>query len=223
MTTRRTVLAAGILAACALALAGCKGGARSASERPDDRAMGDPNAPVVIIEYASVMCPHCQHFHLETLPELKARYIDTGKVRFIFRELPTAPVPLAMGGFLLARCADENKYFPIIDTLFHQREAILAAARSPTGAKPTYQRIARAVGISDDELDVCLRDEDEVLRIRDVADEAEAKYGVSSTPSFIINGKLYVAARSIDEFAAIIDPLLGEEAPADEGGASGES
>src|SRR5947209_14674871 len=84
-----------------------------------EMALGDPQAPITVIEYASMTCPHCAHFHLTTFPELKKRYIDTGKVRFVFREFPLDPV--ATGAFMLARCAGNDRYFALLDLLFHEQ------------------------------------------------------------------------------------------------------
>src|ERR1700687_5944958 len=84
-----------------------------------DESLGSANAPVTIIEYASMTCPHCAHFHETTFPELKKKYIDTGKVRFIFREFPLDSV--AATAFMVARCADKDKYFPMIEVLFQQQ------------------------------------------------------------------------------------------------------
>jgi protein-disulfide isomerase len=216
MTNRRHFLA---LAGAGAALAACGDAANGAGDRPTgelaaDRALGSPGAPVTVIEYASVMCVHCQSFHLNTWPAFKEKYVDSGKVRFIFREIPTAPSDLAMAGFLLARCAPEDKYFDVIDVLFHQRNQILQA--SATGqAREIYLRIARSAGVSEDQFDACLSDEDEIKRIAQVGEDAADRYGQISTPMFIIDGEAHVGAMPLEEFDALLAPLLGDEAPAD--------
>ncbi|MGF1463885.1 MAG: DsbA family protein [Maricaulaceae bacterium] len=187
----------------ALALAGCgdqPGSAnadaqdtaqRSSVERPDDMAFGDPNAPITLIEYASVTCPFCASFHAETLPQIKSEWIDEGKVRFIFRELPSPPIPLSMAGFITARCAGAeggtDKYFAVIDVLFRtQREWI--TNQDPRGELLT---IARSAGLSEDQFDACLNDPSYVETITDIVQEGGAKYDARSTPTFIVNGEKY--------------------------------
>src|SRR3981189_1497324 len=117
-----------------------------------DQAQGAANAPVTIIEYASMTCPHCSHFHETTFPELKKRYIDTGKVRFIFREFPLDP--LAAGASMLARCADKEKFYPLIETLFAQQTK-WAVERSI----PQLMAIAKQAGMSEQTFNACLSDQ----------------------------------------------------------------
>ena len=97
-----------------------------------DRSLGKDDAPVTIVEYASMTCPHCAHFHETTYPELKKRYIDTGKVRFIFREFPLDP--LAAGASMLARCADKDQFFPLIETLFQQQRQVGGREADPASS-----------------------------------------------------------------------------------------
>jgi protein-disulfide isomerase len=164
-----------------------------------DMAQGDEKAPITIIEYASMTCPHCAAFHATTYPELKKRYIDTGKVRFIFREFPLDQ--LALAAFLLARCAGPDKYFPMIDTLFQlQKEWLVQKPLAPLLA------IAKQAGMSEQAFNECLQDQKLIDGIEDVRQRA-MKLNVQSTPSFFINGK---PARvfSLDEFEKAMAPYL---------------
>lgn len=164
-----------------------------------DMAQGDEKAPVTIIEYASMTCPHCAAFHATTYPELKKRYIDTGKVRFIFREFPLDQ--LALAGFLLARCAGPDKYFPMIDTLFQlQKEWVTQKPLAPLLA------IAKQAGMSEPAFNECLQNQKLIDGLEDVRQRA-MKLKVESTPSFFINGK---PARvfSIEEFEKAMAPYL---------------
>jgi protein-disulfide isomerase len=164
-----------------------------------DMAIGDEKAPCTIIEYASMTCPHCAAFHATTYPELKKRYIDTGKVRFIFREFPLDQ--LALAGFLLARCAGPDKYFPMIDTLFQmQKEWVVQKPLPPLLA------IAKQAGMSEQQFNECLQDKKLIEGLEDVRQRA-IKLGVQSTPSFFINGK---PARvfTIEEFEKAIAPYI---------------
>jgi protein-disulfide isomerase len=164
-----------------------------------DMAQGDEKAPVTIIEYASMTCPHCATFHATTYPELKKRYIDTGKVRFIFREFPLDQ--LALAGFLLARCAGPDKYFPMIDTLFQlQKEWVTQKPLAPLLA------IAKQAGMSEPAFNECLQNQKLIDGLEDVRQRA-MKLKVESTPSFFINGK---PARvfTIEEFEKAMAPYL---------------
>jgi protein-disulfide isomerase len=165
-----------------------------------DMAVGDEKAPITIIEYASMTCPHCAAFHTTTYPELKKRYIDTGKVRFIFREFPLDQ--LALAGFLLARCAGPDKYFPMIETLFQQQQKWVV--QKPLGP---LMAIAKQTGMSEAAFNECLQNQKLVDGIEDVRQRA-MKLKVESTPSFFVNGKQLRGAFTIEDFEKAIAPLL---------------
>lgn len=174
-------------------------------ELPDDMAIGSPDAPVTIIEYASVTCGHCATFHATVFKDLEESYIDTGKVRLIFREFPTQPTDRAMAGFMLARCVPEERYFGFIDVLMKtQRDWVIAP-----NAFEELKKIANNAGMSDDMFIECLNRESEIERIRDNSEAAMETYGITGTPSFVINGKTY-SNMPFSEFQSILDPLLGE-------------
>jgi protein-disulfide isomerase len=202
---------AALLGACglaAVAVAGCGRGG-DVVLASDENILGDPNAPVTIIEYASVTCPNCKAFHDTVFPELKARYIDTGQVCFVFRETPTGPAALAMAGFLTARCAPDDRYFDVLDVLFErQLDLVRAFQAGGPGAREELLRIARPVGITEEQFEACIRDAGEIDRIRQVAEDGARIHGVTGTPTFLINGESY-PPMSIEDFAAILDPLLG--------------
>ena len=146
-----------------------------------EMAIGTDSAPITVIEYASMTCPHCAHFSETTFPELKKRYIDTGKVRFIFREFPLDR--LAFAGFLLARCVPSDKYFPMIETLFaQQRDWVVQSPLQPMRA------IAKQAGVSQEAFDACLEDHKLIEGIEKVRSQAADKFGVNSTPTFFVNG-----------------------------------
>ena len=178
--------------------------AELAKPGPDgDVVLGSAKAPVTVIEYASMTCPHCAHFSATTFPELQKRYIDTGKVRFIFREFPLDP--LAAAGFMLARCAGNDKFMPIIETLFaKQAEWIVQQPIEPLRA------IAKQFGFTQESFDQCLANQKVLDGIQDVRDRAASKLGVNSTPTFFVNGKKLVGDQSIEALAKEIDPYLKE-------------
>ena len=166
-----------------------------------DIALGAAEAPVTIVEYASMTCPHCAHFHETTFPELKKRFIDTGKVRFIFREFPLDP--LAAAGFMLARCAGDDKYYPMIETLFSQQKTW--AVQKPL---PPLLAIAKQAGFTQQSFDQCLANQKLLDDIEKSRERASSKFGVNSTPTFFINGEKVAGALSIDELEKKIQPLL---------------
>ena len=161
--------------------------------------LGKADAPVTIIEYASMTCPHCANFHATTFPKLKEKYIDTGKVRFIFREFPLDP--LAAAGSMLARCAGEDKAMSLIDVLFDkQREW---AVRQPL---PPLLAIAKQAGFTQASFEQCLANQKLLDDIDVGRRRAMEKFGVNSTPTFFINGKIQRGSLTIEE----VEKQLGQ-------------
>ncbi len=175
---------------------------QSSAAEPQEEAIGDPNAPVTIIEYASLTCPHCAHFQKEVLPQLKERYIATGKVRLVYRDFPLDQRALAAS--ILAHCAGPERYFGFLDVLFQTQEGWARADDYLAALK----QIGKLGGLTDAQMDACYADQDLTNRILQSRLDAQSQHEVSSTPTFIIGGKSYAGARDIDEFAGLIDPLL---------------
>jgi protein-disulfide isomerase len=181
--------------------------AELAKSAPDgDMAIGSDKAPVTIIEYASMTCPHCAHFSETTFPELKKRYIDTGKVRYIFREFPFDK--LAAAGFMLARCASKDggseRYMAVIETLFAKQNEWVVTD-NPVAP---LQNIAKQLGFTDESFRACLTNQKVLDGIEAVRNRAVEKLGVNSTPTFFVNGKKVVGDVSIETLAKEIDPYL---------------
>jgi protein-disulfide isomerase len=166
-----------------------------------DKVLGDEKAPVTIIEYASATCSHCADFTVKTFPQIKQKYIDTGKVRFIFREFPFDPV--AAGAFMLARCAPEDKYFPVLDLLFHTQRQW--AVEKPLGPLLT---VAKQAGYTEETFKACLANQTVLDGIEWVRNRGAEKFKVDSTPTFFVNGQIYKGALSVEEFDKIIQPYL---------------
>lgn len=173
-----------------------------APEALPDLPLGASDAPVTIVEYASTTCPHCAAFATTTFQELKAKYIDTGKVRFILREFPLDPV--ATAGFMLARCSGDDKRNAVVDLLFTQQRNWMSAPK-PVEALAT---LLKQTGMSQKSFDACLNDQALLDKVMQVHDRAANKFGVSATPTFFINGKMEKGEITPDRFDKLIDPLL---------------
>ncbi len=164
--------------------------AQSATEadfvRVPDMALGDPDAPVTVIEYASFTCPHCATFHANVLPQLKETFVDTGQVRWIKREVYFDRPGLWAA--MLARCGDDNRYFPMVDMIYGaQRD--WAASNDPAAIAEALRTLGRRTGLSNDEVDACLQDADQAQAMVAVYQHHATEHDISSTPSFVIDGE----------------------------------
>ena len=168
-----------------------------------DVELGNKDAKVTIIEYASMTCSHCATFHEKTFPVLKSKWIDTGKVRFILREFPLDP--LATAGFMLARCAGNDKYYPVVDLLFSQQKN-WAFSNKPVEA---LLSLVKQAGFSQESFEACLKNQQIYDAVNAVRDRAAQKLGVNSTPTFFINGQVQRGALSVEELDKILTPLVG--------------
>jgi protein-disulfide isomerase len=186
MLSRRLLLAAATIAA--LSLAGCnKGGGAgpgAGTASADDMSLGQPNAPVKMVEYASASCPHCARFANDVFPQFKAKYIDTGRVYYTFKEFLTPPENVAAAGFLTARCAGKDKYFTVLGDIFRDQEQMYQSGDFAGG----LLRIAQSAGMSEDQFNRCINDA-EALKALNARVERAIKDGVTSTPTFLMNGK----------------------------------
>jgi protein-disulfide isomerase len=170
-----------------------------------EMVLGNPKAKVTVIEYASASCPHCAHFNNDIFPEFKKAYIDTGKVRYVFREMLTDPAPFAGAAFLIARCAGPGQYFPVLDTVFHEQDAIYQSGDLAGG----LLKIAEQYGLSKEQVASCTADEKSVQALNDRMAQAD-KDGVNSTPTFLIGDKRIEGAQPLADFQAVIDPMLAK-------------
>ena len=165
-----------------------------------DMALGaDEGAKVTLIEYASATCPHCAAFHKDAWKKLKAEYVDSKKIRFIFREFPLNDAALA--AFMIARAAPKDSYFPLIDIYF---ETLETWAQNPAEG---LLNIAKQAGYTQEKFTLTLKDQDLAKNIMAIRDDG-AKFGVKGTPSFFLNGEQFDGERTYEAFKAAIDPLL---------------
>lgn len=168
----------------------------------EDMTLGNASASVTVIEYASTTCPHCAHFYATTYPELKKRYIDTGKIRYIYREFVLNQLDAA--AVMLLRCTDKAKYFPLLDALFQKQSEWVV--QKPL---PPLLGLAKQAGFTEESFNQCLSNQALLDKIDAMRQRASGKLGVNSTPTFFVNGKkLPPGDVSIDDLAKEIDPLL---------------
>ncbi|MCA6106469.1 DsbA family protein [Bradyrhizobium cenepequi] len=169
-----------------------------------DMALGPQNAPVTITEYASMTCPHCANFNETVFPKIKSEYIDTGKIRYVFREFPLDIK--AAAGSMLARCIskdDAPKYFAVIDLLFRQQNDWVMK-----NTTETLTRIGKQAGLSQQQVEECLKDQALLDKIAADQKYANDVLKVNSTPTFFINGEMLKGETSFDEFSKRINSLL---------------
>lgn len=165
-----------------------------------DMSLGPDTAKVTLIEYGSASCPHCAEFYKDAYSKLKTDYIDTNKMKFIFREFPHNDQGLA--AFMLARCSPKEKYFPLLDIFFTTQDKWVPDALNGLKA------IAQQTGMSADDFDKCLKNKDVAKAILDVRQKAADSYGVEGVPTLFLNGVLYEGERTYDAMKKAIDPLL---------------
>jgi protein-disulfide isomerase len=168
----------------------------------DDFVMGKADAPVTLVEYASLTCPHCASFHTTVLPIIKKDYIDKGLVRLVYRDFPLDN--LALTGSVIARCAGRDRYFGFIDALFSGQES-WARDQNPVAA---MSRIARLGGMSQEEFSACLKNKEITDAVLKQRLEADQKYQVRSTPTVLVNGEKYAGGLTIEQFRAVVAPKL---------------
>lgn len=179
--TRRSAALSAVTAAALCVVAGPAAAANVAA--PGDMNLGNPKARIHVVEYLSLTCSHCAHFHEEVFPVFKAKYIDTGRVYFTVRELLTAPANVAAAGFLMARCNGGQRYFDVIDQVFKSQP------RWRQGdIKPIFVEIAKANGITEDQFNACLVDEKASEALEARLAYATKVDKVTGTPTFFVNG-----------------------------------
>ena len=170
-----------------------------------DLALGPDDAKVTVVEYASMTCGHCAHFTTDVWPEFKKKYVDTGKVRYVFREFPLDN--LAAAASMLARCTGKDKTFPLIEVLFEKQKEWAFGEGNPV---PRLFEIAKQAGFTQESFDKCLTDQKLLDDITAGRTRAADVFGVSATPTFFINGKKLDGAPTMEKFDAAIEPLLSK-------------
>lgn len=206
LMSRRAAMTAAALAA--MGMAGCSGGGASAPVEGDMALGAAEGAKVTVVEYASVTCHVCAAWQEENWEAFKAKYVDNDKVRYVFREIPTPPAPVAVAGFQIARCAGEDRYFDVVHELLATQDAMQADPRG------TLFRVGNGAGLSNEQIEQCITDE-AGLQAADARHKAAVDAGVSGTPTFFVNGQQIVtpgsaSGTSLADLSTAIDAELAK-------------
>jgi len=168
-----------------------------------ENAMGSEDAPVTVVEYSSLTCPHCANFHQQTVPSLKEKYVKTGKVRYIIREFPLDRVALAAAA--VARCAGPEKFFPLMNALYKNQDTWARGAGNP--AERLF-KMAQQAGFTKETFNACLRNKEVVDHIEATRKRGNEEFGVSSTPTIFVNGKKVEGGNSLADLEKAMEPYL---------------
>jgi protein-disulfide isomerase len=198
---RKILLSVVVLAGLGLVGFG-RAGARA--EETTDHVLGKADAPITIIEYASLTCPHCAEFNKEVLPEVKAKYIETGKAKLIYRDFPLDQ--WALRASVLARCAPSDKYFGFVDVLF-QNQVTWATAKDPMAA---LEKIGMLGGVSSAQFSACMQDKKLQDAVLAQSLQGQKEFDVQGTPTIIVNGKKIENPQSFADFDKILKPLASQ-------------
>jgi len=169
-----------------------------------DRSLGKADAPVVMIEYASATCPHCAEFHETVLPQIKSQYIETGKVRFIFREFPLDQ--LALGAFMLTRCIPDDKYFATLDLMF-QKQKTWAQAKNPADE---LFKVMQMAGMDQAGFEACVKREDLAKAIVESSRKAAKDFAIKGTPAIFVNGQFVDTHENMASVKIALDKAIGQ-------------
>jgi protein-disulfide isomerase len=204
------LLALGLALGAALIATGCSkpGSSSTAAVSANDMSEGSPTAKVTVVEYASVACPICARVNQEVMPQFKAKYVDPGKVRYVYRPMMTGNPSVATAGHLLAQCAGKDKFFKVVDAIMRSQDQMGGEQTGYSNARPVLLDIAKSVGLSEDQFTKCITDPKGIQAMNDINEQA-IKAGVDATPTFFVNGKkMELQKGDITDFDNAIQPLL---------------
>jgi protein-disulfide isomerase len=179
--TRRLLTAAALSASVAVALAGC---AKKETANADDMSLGNPSSKVTVVEYASASCVHCGRWNNDVFPAFKAKYIDTGKVNYVYREFLTPPEQVAAASFLLARCAGKDKYFSVLDSVYRSQEEMFTTG----DFRGVLLRVAQSAGLNEQQFNACVTDEKALKALNARVEKYAKDANIRGTPTFVVNG-----------------------------------
>ncbi|MBO9558173.1 MAG: DsbA family protein [Caulobacter sp.] len=197
---RRALIGTGLAAGATLVVAPTIVRAAPLPPAEGDMILGSPKAPVQVVEYASLSCSHCAHWNNEVFPAFKTRFIDTGKVRYVFREYLTQPYEFAAAGYLLARRVGPARYFEVIDAIFKQQSVIFASQDLWGG----LLKIGESFGLTEAQFTAALQDKKALDLVNARVEKANARDQIEATPTFFVNGERIEGGEPIEVFAAAI-------------------
>ena len=192
----------------AFTLASCQQGVTPVTS--EDMILGNANAPVTVIEYASASCAHCARWNNDVFPQFRARYIDTGRVRYVYREFLTPPPAFAAASFLLARCAGRERYFQVLDAIYRAQASIYESGDVQGG----LLSIAQGAGMSRQQFEACIGDSQAMAALNRRVDGYQRRDGITGTPTFFVNGRKLDGEQSLAQLDAAIAAASGQPAPA---------
>jgi protein-disulfide isomerase len=201
--TRRLLTAVALTASLGVALAGCD---KKEAATADDMSLGNPNSKVTVVEYASASCSHCARWNNDVFPAFKSKYIDTGKVNYVYREFLTPPVQVAAASFLLARCAGKDKYFQVIDSVYHSQEEMFTTG----DFRGVLLRVGQSAGLSEDQFNACVSDEKNLKALNARVEKYARDAKITGTPTFVINGKKVNGEDGGEASLAQLDAAIAE-------------
>lgn len=176
--------------------------------KPTDRTLGNPKAPILMVEYAAPSCPHCSRWNQDVFPLLKAQYINTGKVYYVFRVFPLNAVDVAAEA--MARCLPADNYFQFIDLMFRNQDK-WDPEFGITDTHTALVNMGRIAGMSADQVDTCIGNQAEQKRITEVGQEAGTKYNVTGTPTFVVDGEIRSGEVPWEQMKALLDSKLSKK------------
>jgi protein-disulfide isomerase len=201
--TRRLLTAVALTASVAVALAGC---GKKDTATADDMSLGNPQAKVTVVEYASASCSHCARWNNEVFPGFKAKYIDTNKVNYVYREFLTPPVQVAAASFLLARCAGKDKYFQVVDSVYRSQEEMFTTG----DFRGVLLRIGQSAGMDETQFNACVTNETNLKALNARVEKYAKDAKISGTPTFVVNGKKVNGEDGGEASLAQLDAAIAE-------------
>jgi protein-disulfide isomerase len=209
-TPMRAIAAAFALLGLAVSLAACKPAGGPGAVAFGDMSLGNPNAKVTVAEYASLGCPICAKWNSDNFAAFKAKYVDTGRVRYVLKEMLTGDEPVAAAGFLLARCAGKDKYFQVVDAVWRQEQDLLESGRG-ADERDRLMKVGETAGMSDPQINACITNDAALEALNKRVNDAATAAKIDSTPTFVVNGK---ALTGYEDMAALDKAITEAEAAA---------
>ena len=200
--TRRLLTAVALTASLG-ALAAC--GSKDAITA-DDMSLGDPNSKITVVEYASATCSHCGRWNKDVYPAFKAKYVDTKKVNYVYREILTAPAEVAAASFLMARCAGKDKYFQVVDSVYRSQEEMFTTGQF----REVLVRIAQSAGMDEAKFNACVSDEKALKALNTRVEKYSKEQNITGTPTFVVNGKKVGGSDGGEVTLAQLDAAIAE-------------